>query len=234
MSIPVILAWSGGKDSALALSQLQLDDRYEIVSLLTTFTRDYERVSMHGVRRELIVQQAERLKIPLAESWINKGADNASYEAALSATLDGFKTPGVRTIAFGDLYLEDIRAYRENVTTRIGMNSLYPIWGMETLSLARKFIADGFIATTCCVDTKQIPEEFCGRRLDFDFLNSLPESADPCGENGEFHTFVHDCPLMSSPIEIEVGEMRRDGQFTFRDLLLAKQTATTHGEKLDE
>lgn len=231
MSIPVILAWSGGKDGALALSQLQLDDRYEVVSLLTTFTRDYERVSMHGVRRELILQQAERLGIPLAESWIDKGADNASYEAALAETLHEFQSQGVQTIAFGDLYLEDIRAYRDNLTTRIGMKSLYPIWGEQTSSLARKFIAGGFKATTCCVDTEQIPEEFCGRRLDSEFLNSLPESADPCGENGEFHTFVHDCPLMSSPIEIELGEERRDGQFLFRDLLLAKQTATTSGEK---
>ncbi len=222
MSTPIILAWSGGKDSALALSQLQADDRYEIVSLLTTFTHDYERVSMHGVRRDLIVQQAELLGIPLAESWINKGAGNASYEAALSTTLSKFQTQGVQTIAFGDLYLEDIRAYRDNLTTRLGMSSLYPVWGEETLSLALRFIADGFKATTCCVDTKQIPEEFCGRRLDSEFLNSLPESADPCGENGEFHTFVFDCPLMSSPIEIEVGDVHRDGQFIFRDLLLAE------------
>ena len=218
MKTPVVLAWSGGKDSALALSQLLAGDRYDVVALLTTFTRDYERVSMHGVRRELIVQQADSLNIPLTESWIEKGADNASYEAALSTTLKKFQTQGVQTIAFGDLYLEEIRTYRDNLTSRLGMESLYPIWGAETLALARKFIADGFKATTCCVDTKQIPEEFCGRQINTDFLNSLPDSADPCGENGEFHTFVHDCPLMSAPIKIELGEERRDGQFLFRDL----------------
>ncbi len=226
MSIPVVLSWSGGKDCALALDRLLSEDRYEVVSLLTTFTREYERVSMHGVRRELILEQARAIGLPLSESWIEKGACNADYEAAMSASLEQFKLTGVETIAFGDLYVEEIRAYRDQLVHRVGMQSLYPIWGEETTALAERFVAGGFNAITCCVDTKQIPESFCGRELDSAFFETLPESADRCGENGEFHSFVYNCPQMSSPIEVCVGETQRDGQFVFSDLTLA--TASIH------
>lgn len=231
MSSPVVLGWSGGKDSALALDALQRHDAYEVVALFTTFTRGYERVSMHGVRRELIQLQAERLGIPLVESWIEQGADNNAYEAATLESLAQFREQGIEQIAFGDLFLEEIKEYRDRLIERAGMQTLYPIWGRPTDLLAWKFISDGFKAVTCCVDSKQIPPTFCGRQLDFTFLQTLPDSADPCGENGEFHTFVYDCPLMSHPIDVELGESRQDGQFHFTDLLpVSEKQMVTTGE----
>lgn len=218
MKEPIVLAWSGGKDSALALQSLQSGGHYEVVSLMTTFTREFERVSMHGIQRELISRQAERLGLPLAESWINRGADNTAYEAAVSECLLNFKSEGIQKIAFGDLFLTEIRDYRDRLVKQIGMDSHYPIWGQETSQLANRFIADGFRAVTCCVDSQQIPSSLCGKEYDIEFLEALPESADPCGENGEFHTFVYDSPLMAEPIEIEVGAEHRDGQFVFREL----------------
>ncbi len=222
MSNPVVLSWSGGKDSALALDHLLSDDRYQVVSLMTTFTKGFERVSMHGVRRELIQKQAEAMGLPLAEAWIDKGASNSDYEAAMSASLKQFKRDGIHTVAFGDLFLEEIRAYRDRLVQQVDMNSLYPIWGEETSALAERFVADGFEAVTCCVDTKQIPDSFCGRELDTAFFATLPSTADRCGENGEFHSFVYNSPQMSSSIEVSVGETHRDGQFVFTDLSLAK------------
>lgn len=229
MRVPVVLSWSGGKDSALALAALQNDDRYEVVALLTTFTRDFERVSMHGVRRELILEQARQLRLPLAESWIDHRAGNSAYEAAFSKSLDEFQQQGVQTVAFGDLFLEDIKAYRERLVTRIGMQSLYPLWGRETTQLAGEFVNQGFRAVTCCVDTGLLTEEFCGRRVDEDFLDSLPPGVDPCGENGEFHTFVFDSPAMKSSVPIELHETYRDGQFVFTEIAFAAPCLTAEG-----
>lgn len=218
MSEPIVLAWSGGKDSALALSALQANGHMKVVALMTTFTREFERVSMHGIQRDLIRQQAERFGLPLVESWIDQGANNASYEAATKETLSELRSQGIQTVAFGDLFLEEIRAYRDRLVQSLEMKTLYPIWGQDTLLLAHQFVSDGFRAMTCCVDSAQIPDTFCGRDFDTIFLQALPKTADPCGENGEFHTFVYDCPMMNSPIEIELGVEHRDGQFVFREL----------------
>lgn len=225
MKEPIVLAWSGGKDSALALQALLASDQFEVVSLMTTFTREFERVSMHGVRRELIEQQAERLNLPLAKSWINPGAGNSEYEEAVSSCLDQFRIEGVQTVAFGDLFLHDIREYRDRLVKQIGMASHYPIWGQETNQLAHRFISDGFRAITCCVDSKQIPVSFCGKEYNHAFLDALPETADLCGENGEFHTFVYDGPLMDSPVDIDLGQEHVDGPFVFKELNLAARNA---------
>mgnify|MGYP002628147027 CR=1 FL=1 len=218
MSEPIVLAWSGGKDSALALAALQADDQFEVVSLMTTFTREFERVSMHGIQRDLIISQANRLGLPLVESWIDRGANNAGYEAAMKETLSELQLQGIQTVAFGDLFLEEIRTYRDQLVQSLDMKTLYPIWGLDTLLLAHHFVSDGFQAMTCCVDSAQIPDSFCGREFDTTFLQTLPKTADPCGENGEFHTFVYDSPMMTTPIKIKLGAVHRDGQFVFREL----------------
>ena len=219
MTTPVIICWSGGKDSALALHALLRDARYDVVGLLTTLTRDFDRISMHGVRRELLHRQAEAIGLPLTEVFITRGASNSDYEAAMSAALSGFKELGVRTVAFGDLFLEDIRAYRQRQLAALQMDCLFPVWGIDTAALAGQFIADGFQATICCVDPRQLPESFCGRTFDQSFLADLPRGVDPCGENGEFHTFVTDGPDWIHPVELDRGEVvSRDG-FCYCDLI---------------
>lgn len=221
----VAICWSGGKDSALTLSALRADPDWEPVTLLTTFTRDFDRVSMHGVRRELIHAQADALGLPLREVFITAGANNVDYEAAMSAEFLALKAQGVSTIAFGDLFLADIRAYRERLLGQLGLTPLFPIWGRDTARLAREFIAQGFHATLCCVDTRVLPAKFAGREFNAELLDALPATSDPCGENGEFHSFVHNAPEFRHALDITVGAERRDEPFVFRDLL---PTSPTH------
>ncbi len=216
---PVVICWSGGKDSALTLSALRADPAWKPVALLTTFTREFDRVSMHGVRRKLIHTQAEALALPLREVFITAGANNVEYEAAMSAELLALREQGVTTIAFGDLFLADIRAYRERLLGQLGLTPLFPIWGRDTARLAREFIADGFRATLCCVDTRALPAEFAGREFTAELLAAFPPAVDPCGENGEFHSFVHHGPDFRQALDITVGAERKDEPFVFRDLL---------------
>lgn len=218
---PVAICWSGGKDSVLTLSALRADPAWEPVALLTTFTRDFDRVSMHGVRRELIHAQADSLGLPLREVFITAGANNVEYEAAMLAELRTLREQGVTTIAFGDLFLADIRAYRERLLGRLELTPLFPIWGRDTARLAREFIAQGFRATLCCVDSRALPTEFAGREFNTELLAALPAAVDPCGENGEFHSFVHDGPDFRQALDVTVGAERSDGPFVFRDLLPA-------------
>lgn len=225
---PVVLAWSGGKDSSLALQALHASADFEPVALLTTVTRDYDRISMHGVRRDLLHAQAESAGLALIEAMIDATASNESYEASMRGALEEIRArfPNVRHIAFGDLFLEDVRAYREWQLAGTGFTPLFPVWGEETTALARRFIADGFRATLVCVDTQQLDGAFAGRAFDEALLDELPGSADPCGENGEFHTFVADGPIFSFPIRCATGErVLRDDRFAYCDLLL--ETATT-------
>eukprot|EP00913_Durusdinium_trenchii_P035347 g33077.t1 len=210
---------NGGKDSALALHALRGDDRYDVVALLTTLTREYDRIAMHGVRRDLLHAQAESIGLPLTEVWIQTGAGNDEYEADMSEALTLFCDAGTTTAAFGDLFLEDIRAYRERLVDRLGVTPLFPLWGLDTRELAAEFVAAGFRATTCCVDTNALPAAFCGRELNEAFFHDLPVGVDPCGENGEFHTFVSDGPIFKHPIDITTGEERCDGRFVFRDIV---------------
>jgi uncharacterized protein (TIGR00290 family) len=213
------MCWSGGKDSALALHSLQQCDDYEVVALLTTLTHEYNRIAMHGVRQELLTQQADSIGLPLVKAWISTGAGNAEYEAAMEEQLGHLRESGVSTVAFGDLFLQDIRDYRERLAGRREMTPAFPIWGRDTDALAAEFVNAGFRALTCCVDTVALPASFCGRDMNRDFFEELPDSVDPCGENGEFHSFVYDGPIFSTSIEVRTGDSRRDGQFVFRDII---------------
>jgi uncharacterized protein (TIGR00290 family) len=216
--IPVVVGWSGGKDSCVALQELQRSGDYEVASLMTTVTRDYDRISMHGVRRSLLARQAQSLGLPLHEVFIRAGATNADYEAAMAEALVEVRSHGVETMAFGDLYLEDIRAYRDRMMAENHMAAVYPVWGRDTRAFVGDFVAAGFKAVIVCVDTAQLDAAFAGRTIDANLLAALPPGVDPCGENGEFHTFVHDGPNFARPVGIIVGErVVRDG-FCFCDL----------------
>lgn len=216
---PVLMCWSGGKDSALALQAVLADPSLRVEALLTTVTADYERISMHGVRRALLVEQAASLGLPLEEVRIPAQASNADYEAAMQAVLERHQARGVSRVVFGDLFLEEIRAYRERQLGRIGMRGLYPLWRKETRRLAHDCIAAGFQAILVCVDPKQLDPSFCGRAFDERLLAELPAGVDPCGERGEFHTFVCDGPIFQRPVQVATGEVVvRDG-FWFCDLV---------------
>jgi uncharacterized protein (TIGR00290 family) len=215
----VVLSWSGGKDSALALSELRRAGTYEVVGLLTTVTREYDRVSIHGVRRTLLEAQAQATGLPLTVVEISAGAPNGEYEARMGEALERFREEGVRTVAFGDLFLEEIRRYREERLAPVGMKAVFPLWGRDTGELAREFVERGFRAVLACVDSQQLDGAFAGRVFDARLLAELPLSVDPCGENGEFHTFVHAGPILSRPITIRPGEIVcRDQRFHFCDL----------------
>ncbi len=218
----VILAWSGGKDCTFALQTLQNDPEFEPVGLLTTVTSDYDRISMHGVRTSLIRTQAKSLGLPLIEALIPAKSDNESYERAMAIALDEIRVsfPRVKHLAFGDLFLEDVRAYRQKQLSDTGFTPLFPLWGLNTRTLAERFIADGFEAVAVCIDTKQIDGSFAGRNFDRQFVSDLIAPADPCGENGEFHTFVTDGPIFSEPVACSIGErVLRDARFLYCDLV---------------
>jgi uncharacterized protein (TIGR00290 family) len=215
----VVLSWSGGKDSALALWAMREEQGVEPVALLTTFTEDYDRVSMHAVRRELLATQAVAVRVPLVEVGIPAVCSNEVYEERMAAALAVPPLAEVEEFAFADLFLEDIRAYREERLAKIGRRATFPVWGRDTAALAERFIDAGFEATLVCVDPRRLDRSFCGRAFDADLLRDLPTGADPCGENGEFHTFVTAGPVFSAPVGVEHGEtVERDG-FVFHDLL---------------
>jgi uncharacterized protein (TIGR00290 family) len=224
MKAPIALSWSGGKDSSLTLHRLRASAEYEVVALLTSVTREYDRVSIHGVRRALLEAQAAALGLPLIEVRLEPKSSDAAYQRAFLDALDALSVrhPAVKHIAFGDLYLRDVRDYRERLLAGTAYRGLYPLWERPTRALAESFIADGFDATLVCVDETQIDARFAGRSFDHALLAELPDSADPCGENGEFHTFVHGGPIFSRPIVVTRGEIvQREGRFTYCDLLPA-------------
>ena len=219
-----LLSWSGGKDSALALAALRRDPTVDVVALLTSVTRGYERVSIHGVRRELVHAQAAAAGLPLLEVVLEPACSNDSYEQAFLAALDEARSrwPGLGAIAFGDLFLTDVREYRERLLADSGLASHFPLWGANTRDLAERFVAEGFEARLVCVDTTQLSAEFAGRAFDAGLLAELPEGVDPCGERGEFHTFVWRAPVFAHAIPVEAGEVvLREGRFAFCDLLPA-------------
>jgi uncharacterized protein (TIGR00290 family) len=216
---PILFCWSGGKDSAMALFTLLQRKDICVTALLTTVTEGYERISMHGVRRELLLQQAESIGVPLHEVRIPPQCVNPIYEARMEEALLMHFEQGVRKVAFGDIFLEDLRAYREKNLARMGMTALFPIWKRDTRELIRFFHAQRFRAIAACVDPKVLDPSFAGRELDESFFRDLPPTADPCGENGEFHTFDFDGPIFHTPIPVRTGEVvNRDG-FVFCDLL---------------
>jgi uncharacterized protein (TIGR00290 family) len=227
----VVLSWSGGKDSSLALWTLRAEGAAP-VALLTTINEDYDRISIHGVRRELLHAQAGAVGLPLVEVLIPTACVNEVYEERMGAAMNSTE-PGpadaagraapplaeVETFAFADLFLADIRAYREERLKAAGRQAIFPVWGRDTADLAREFVGAGFGATLVTVDTEQLDASFVGRRFDAALLADLPEGVDPCGENGEFHTFVDSGPIFAAPVAVALGELRDEGRFVYRDLL---------------
>lgn len=214
----VAVSWSGGKDSALALREALRDQALEVAALVTTVNTDYDRISIHGVRTRLLRAQADRLALPLFEVPIPAGCTNEQYEAALHARLDKLRASEIHDVVFGDLFLQDIRDYRETMLQSVGMTAHFPVWERDTAQLARTFINDGFRARIVCVDPRRIAGTFCGREFDEALLNDLPDSCDPCGERGEFHTFVYDAPMFSRPIHITNGVIVERAGFVFQDM----------------
>jgi uncharacterized protein (TIGR00290 family) len=220
----VVLSWSGGKDSSLALAALRGDERYDVVGLLTSITSGYDRVSIHGVRRQLVEAQAEAAGLPLYEVTLEPACSNAAYEAAFRRALTVVRDaePAADLIAFGDLYLEEVRAYRERLLGGTGFEGVFPLWRRDTAGLATEFVRAGFRAVVVCVDTTQLAATFAGRAYDAAFLADLPHGVDPCGEGGEFHTFVWDGPHFRRPLPVRTGEtILRDERFAYTDLLPA-------------
>ncbi len=225
MTHNILLAWSGGKDAAWTLHRLRQRDDVRVVGLLTTLNGDFDRVAMHGIRRDVLHAQAVATGLPLLESVIPHGGDNETYEAAFAATLAiaRGRWPGIETIAFGDLLLADVRAWREALCARHGWSILTPLFGRDTTALAREMLDGGLRTYLCCVDTQQLDARFAGRLFDADLLAELPAGADPCGENGEFHTLVEDGPMFSGPLDLQHGEtVLRDDRFAFTDFQLVR------------
>jgi uncharacterized protein (TIGR00290 family) len=215
-----LMAWSSGKDSAWALHRLRERAEIEVVGLLTTMNEAFGRVAMHAVRRELLAAQARSLALPLIEVPLPWPCPNEAYESAMQAALDDARARlGVTHVAFGDLFLQDVRRYREERMAAIGMTPLFPIWGMPTAALARDMVDGGLAAVITCVDPAQLAPAFAGRLFDAQLLAELPASVDACGERGEFHTFAFTAPGFAEPVAVAVGEVvERDG-FVFADLL---------------
>lgn len=214
----ILLSWSGGKDSCMALHEIQKSNGYEIV-LLTTVTEDYDRISMHGVRRTLLERQAESLGLHLVKVYIPKKSTQEEYELRMKEVLTKHQNEGANSVAFGDIFLEDLRRYREENLYRIGMRGIFPIWRKNTSELIRRFIDLGFKAVVTCVDPKALDPSFAGRVIDDDFISQLPVHVDPCGENGEFHSFVFDGPIFEREVKFSLGEVVLRDSFYFCDLL---------------
>lgn len=217
----ILLSWSSGKDSAWSLHLLRKMPDYEVVGLLTTFNHSADRVAMHGVRRSLVRAQAAAANLPVWEIELPWPCSNEQYEGAMKSACERAIQNGVECVAFGDLFLRDIRSYREKQLSGTGLEPLFPVWAIPTPMLAREMIASGLRARLTCVDSKQIDQQFAGREFDARLLSDLPTSADPCGENGEFHSFVYAGPMFREPILIESGEIVQRDQFVYADLLPA-------------
>ena len=213
-----LLSWSSGKDSAWALHVLRQRGDVDVVGLLTTFNAEFDRVAMHAVRRDLVNSQARSVGLPLWPVFLPWPCPNDAYEAAMEAAIARAKRAGITHVAFGDLFLEDVRVYREERMAAAGIAPLFPLWGLDTAVLARDMVRAGVRATVVCVDPAQLDESFCGRDFDAALLEALPDGVDPCGERGEFHTFASDGPAFTTPVFVDPGEIvRRDG-FVFADL----------------
>ena len=216
-----LVSWSTGKDSAWALHQVRLQGDVEPVGLLTTVSPAYGRVSIHGTREALLEAHARALGLPLHRVPLPAPCSNADYEAAFGAALDRARAEGVEVVVFGDLFLEDVRRYREALLARHGLRGHYPLWGRDTAALAREMVDGGLRAVLTCVDPRRVPADFAGRTFGPGFLEALPPGVDPCGENGEFHTCVVAGPVLPAPLPVQVGErVERDG-FVWADVTLA-------------
>lgn len=220
----VLLAWSGGKDSALALYELSRDQGVEVVALLTTVTEGENRVAMHSVRCELLEQQAESIGLPLEKVFVPWMPDNSLYEQRMRQALEQQKARGVSAVAFGDIFLDDLRQYREEKLALVGLKGLFPLWKQDTKELAQTFIDLGFRAVISCADAQAGCAALAGRQYDAELLDELPDTADWCFENGECHSFVYDGPIFRWPIEVATGDIRvRDERFYQCDLVSVEQ-----------
>ncbi len=216
----ILISWSGGKDSALALYEILNDGCFEPSSLLTILNQDYRRISMHGVREKLLEQQGNSLGISLEKVYISKNASNYEYETEMKKILQSHICTGINAVCFGDIHLEDVRKYRELNLSRVGMRAIFPLWKKSSSDLANKFIDLGFKAIITCVDSKTLDPKFVGRIFDSEFLSELPPDVDPIGENGEFHSFVYDGPIFKERILFNTGEMvKKNDRFHYLDLL---------------
>lgn len=213
------MSWSSGKDSTMALAAARQDNDVDVVGLLVTMNASADRVAMHAVRRALVESQAERLSLPLTLIEIPEHCSNETYELKMAQAIDAARSDGVEAFVFGDLFLEDVRQYRETQLLGTGIAPLFPLWGLPTDAFAQTVVARGVQAVITCVDPRQLSPSFIGRTFDSEFLDELPAGVDPCGERGEFHTFAFDGPGFSSPIDVTTGEIvERDG-FVFCDVL---------------
>jgi len=215
---PIVVSWSGGKDSALALWAVVRSNEYQVESLVTTCTLGFRRISMHGVRCSLLHQQATAIGLPVKKVFIPKHCQNVTYEHGMKSALQAFQTVGITKVVFGDLFLADIRHYRDQMLSSICMTSLYPLWEQDTRELAESFIVQGFQGVLVCIDPRVLPSGFAGRRFDRALLGDLPRHVDPCGENGEFHTFVFDGPMFRRPVRFRQGAVVERDRFVFAEL----------------
>ena len=216
----VIVSWSGGKDSALSLYEIQRGGKYQVVSLLTSINEYHDRVSMHGVRREMLERQAQALGLPLIKILLPEDCSEEEYESRLMDILSRVKSDGINHVVFGDIFLEWIKEYREKNLSKVGMTPILPIWGRATPELASSFISLGFKAVLTCVNTKMMPKSFLGRTFDEHLLAELPPGVDPGGENGEFHSFVFAGPIFRESIPYALGRTVSRDAYSFRDVLL--------------
>ena len=224
MSEPVLLSWSGGKDAAWALHALRQGSEFDVVGLITTVTEGYERIAMHGIHREILQAQARAAGLPVIEARLPQLADNATYEASFAAGLAQARTlfPGLAHVAFGDLFLADVKAYRDELCARLRWTPVFPLFGRDTRELAGEMLDGGLRAVLCCVDTQQLDGRFSGREFDADLLAELPAGVDPCGERGEFHTCVHAGPMFDTALSLRKGEhLLRDDRFAYTELRLS-------------
>lgn len=224
----ILLSWSSGKDSAWSLQVLRQEREYQIVGLLTTFNQEADRVAMHAVRRSLVEAQAAAAGLPLWSVPLPWPCSNEQYEALMAETCAKAVAAGIEGIAFGDLFLEDVRAYRIRQMTGTGLEPLFPVWGIPTKELAHEMVASGLKAILTCVDTRKLDAAFAGRQFDERFLSTLPEGVDPCGERGEFHSFVYAGPMFEQEISLLPGESIRRDHFAFADLIPANLPAAAN------
>jgi uncharacterized protein (TIGR00290 family) len=218
----VVLSWSSGKDSAWTLYQLQQSEDIEVVGLLTTINSEFNRVAMHAVREDLLEAQAEAADLPLFKVPLPWPCSNDEYERAIKSTFEELRiNHDVTHIAYGDLFLEDVRQYRIDLMKKSKLSPLFPIWGLQTKKLAHSMVSSGLSAYLTCIDPKQLSDSYAGHQFNSDFLSAIEDDVDPCGENGEFHTYVYAGPMFRTEIPVQVGEtVKRDG-FVFTDLMLA-------------
>jgi uncharacterized protein (TIGR00290 family) len=208
MKKKIVVSFSGGKDSVLALHRLQKSGEWEIDSLLTTLTEDYDRTTMHGIRNHLLELQAKSLGIPLRKVWIPRDCPNEVYQQRMEHAVNGIIADGIPHIMFGDIFLKDVKAYREKMLEGTGLTPIFPLWGEESTQIMEEFLNEEFKTVVCCVDILKIDMSFTGKIIDDQFIRDYPKEHDICGENGEFHTFVFDGPNFSFPIAYKLGESR--------------------------